>query len=183
MGRMQALEITGVILSYLLLVPSNSLPNIVYILVDDLGWNDVPWHNPEVLMPNLGAMASSGLILEQTYSQPTCSPSRTALLTGYYPYRTGYQFMPPNNNEPVGLPTSFKILPEYLSKLGYASHAIGQWHLGYCSPGYLPQNRGFDSFYGFWTGEAFHKIHVDFGSAHDNNATLGYDCQLNVKLQ
>ena len=66
---MQALEITGVILSCLL-VPSNSLPNIVYILVDDLGWNDVPWHNPQVLMPNLGAMASSGLILEQSYSQP-----------------------------------------------------------------------------------------------------------------
>merc|ERR1719369_2683478 len=132
---------------------SNKLPNIVFILADDLGWNDVPWHNPEVLMPNLDAMARSGLILEQSYSQPTCSPSRTALLTGYYPYRTGYQFIPMNNMEPVGLPTSFKILPEYLTKFGYSSHALGKWHLGFCNEEYLPQNRGFDSFYGYWTGE------------------------------
>merc|ERR1712142_900893 len=83
-----------------LIVPGLCLPNLVYILVDDLGWNDVPWHNTEVLMPNINTMAKSGLILDQSYSQPTCAPSRAALLTGYYPYRTGYQFIPPNNMEP-----------------------------------------------------------------------------------
>ena len=60
-------------------------PNIVFILVDDLGWNDVSWHNTEVEMPNLDAFARSGLILEQAYSQTTCSPTRAALLTRYYP--------------------------------------------------------------------------------------------------
>ena len=50
-------------------------PNIVFILVDDLGWNDVSWHNTELVMPNLDAMARSSLILEQAYSQPTCSCS------------------------------------------------------------------------------------------------------------
>jgi len=165
-----------------LIVPGLCLPNLVYILVDDLGWNDVPWHNTEVLMPNINTMAKSGLILDQSYSQPTCAPSRAALLTGYYPYRTGYQFIPPNNMEPVGLPTSFKILPEYLANLGYSSHALGKWHQGFCSPEYLPQNRGFDSFYGFWTGEGLHRIHEDFGDAHHPFSTAGYDFHDNDKL-
>ena len=63
-------------------------PNIVMILADDLGWNDVPWHNPSVLAPHLNHLATSGVILEQHYVQPKCAPSRAALLTGRYPYRS-----------------------------------------------------------------------------------------------
>ena len=58
------------------------------ILADDLGWNDVPWHNPSVLAPHLNHLATSGVILEQHYVQPKCAPSRAALLTGRYPYRS-----------------------------------------------------------------------------------------------
>ena len=62
-------------------------PNIVFILADDLGYNDVPWHNPRVLAPHLHHLARSGVILEQNYVLPKCAPSRAALLTGRYPYR------------------------------------------------------------------------------------------------
>ena len=57
-------------------------PNIVMIVADDLGWNDISWHNSIVKSPHLGKLAKDGIILEQHYSQHICTPSRGALLTG-----------------------------------------------------------------------------------------------------
>ena len=62
---------------------AGAAPNILFILVDDLGWNDVSWHNPAMRTPHLGALATNhGVILDQHYAQPKCAPSRAALLTG-----------------------------------------------------------------------------------------------------
>ena len=58
------------------------LPNIVVLIADDLGFNDVSWHNSLVKTPHLESLARAGVILEQHYSQPVCSPTRAALLTG-----------------------------------------------------------------------------------------------------
>ena len=66
-------------------------PHIVYILADDLGWNEVSWNNPGFLTPNLEKLASEGVLLNQSYVTPKCSPSRAALLTGVYPWRLGMQ--------------------------------------------------------------------------------------------
>ena len=66
-------------------------PHIVYILADDLGWNEVSWNNPGFLTPNLEKLASQGVLLNQSYVTPKCSPSRAALLTGAYPWRLGMQ--------------------------------------------------------------------------------------------
>ena len=52
-----------------------------------LGWNDVSWHNPNIYSPTLEKLASEGILLDQYYVQPTCSPSRVAFMTGQYPYR------------------------------------------------------------------------------------------------
>ena len=54
----------------------------MFILADDLGYNDVPWHNPSVQAPHLQFLADNGVILEQNYVQPKCAPSRAAILTG-----------------------------------------------------------------------------------------------------
>ena len=76
------------ILLFLLSLPSiiakkvMSQPHIVLIVGDDLGYNDVPWHNPTIISPHLEYLARSGVILEQNYVQTKCSPSRSALLTG-----------------------------------------------------------------------------------------------------
>ena len=66
-------------------------PHVVYILADDLGWNEVSWNNPGFLTPNLEKLASQGVLLNQSYVTPKCSPSRAALLTGVYPWRLGMQ--------------------------------------------------------------------------------------------
>jgi len=57
-------------------------PHILLILADDLGYNDVPWHNPTIISPTLHQLASDGVILEKHYVQPKCAPSRAALMTG-----------------------------------------------------------------------------------------------------
>ena len=59
-------------------------PNILIILVDDLGWHDVGYHNPTIGTPHIDALADSGVRLDQFYANPTCSPSRASLLTGLF---------------------------------------------------------------------------------------------------
>ena len=67
-------------------------PNILLVLADDLGVNDVSWNNPSVSWsPSLDRLASSGTILDTAYTLPVCSPSRAALLTGTQPYKFGFQ--------------------------------------------------------------------------------------------
>ena len=55
------------------------------------GYNDVSWHNPDIISPNLEKLANDGIKLEQAYVQPICTPTRSALMTGYYPIHTGRQ--------------------------------------------------------------------------------------------
>ncbi|WP_370466975.1 sulfatase-like hydrolase/transferase, partial [Salmonella enterica] len=63
----------------------------MFILADDLGWNDISWNNPLALSPNLEKLAREGVILDQSYVQPICTPTRSALMTGRYPYTLGRQ--------------------------------------------------------------------------------------------
>ena len=62
-----------------------------YLILDIPGFNDVSWHNPDIITPNMESLAKDGVILESAYMQPMCTASRSALLTGYYPIHTGRQ--------------------------------------------------------------------------------------------
>lgn len=62
-------------------------PNIIYIVADDIGWGDVGFHGSDIATPNLDALAKGGAQLEQFYTQPMCTPTRAALMTGRYPLR------------------------------------------------------------------------------------------------
>ncbi|XP_068240183.1 arylsulfatase B-like isoform X2 [Palaemon carinicauda] len=123
------------------------------------GWNDVPWNNPYVIAPHMSDLAVNGVILNQSYVQPTCTPTRAALMTGRYPFTIGLQQGVIGPLEPMGVPLQSKMLPQFLKKVGYTTHAIGKWHLGFCSWEYTPLRRGFDTFYGFYTGSADHYSH------------------------
>jgi len=151
-------------------------PHIVLIVADDLGHNDVSWHNYQILTPTLQALADDGIILEQHYAQPKCAPSRAALLTGLYPYKLGRQHesLPPMM--PTGLSTKFKLLPQFLKEGGYSTHAVGKWHLGYCSWDYTPTRRGFDSFFGFYSHS---EDYYSRQSSDSSKVFNGYDLREN----
>ena len=133
-----------------------SRPNILYILADDLGYGDVSWNNPNMITPNMERLARKGVILDQFYVQPKCSPSRAALLTGLFPYKTSMQRGAIEFFRPTGLPTILPSLPEVLREEGYSTHLVGKWHLGYCHTDYTPLSRGFDTFFGSLSQQADH---------------------------
>ena len=125
-----------------------SSPNIVIILADDLGWNDVSYHGSEIETPNIDKLISSGVELDRFYVQPTCSPTRAELMTGKSALRLGIT-RPISKNQRLGLGLEEKILPEYLKELNYSTYLLGKWHLGSYTPEYFPTRRGFDYFYGY----------------------------------
>nr|XP_011416314.2 arylsulfatase B-like [Crassostrea gigas] len=135
-------------------------PHILFIVADDLGWNDVGFHNPAMKTPNIDKLAREGLILNQTYLQPLCSPSRHALMTGYYPYHAGLQHLVILPWQPVCSPLKMKFLPQRLKDIGYATHMVGKWHLGFCSWNCTPTYRGFDSFFGYYNAQGDHYSHT-----------------------
>ncbi|XP_012523879.1 arylsulfatase B [Monomorium pharaonis] len=146
-------------------------PNIIVIIADDLGWNDVSFHGAdEIPTPNIDALAYNGVILNRHYVMPTCTPSRTAFLTGKYPIRTGMQGYPLRGAEPRGIPLNNTFLPEYLRKLGYATHLMGKWHVGYHTKNFGPTRRGFDTFLGYYSGMIQY-----FNHTLNESGQMGYD--------
>ena len=152
-------------------------PNIIVIVADDLGYNDVSWHNKQMMTPNLEKLARTGVILEQSYVQHICTPTRSALMTGRYPIHTGRQHSVLWPEEPRGLMTNMTLLPEYLRELGYSTHMVGKWHLGFCSKNYLPTQRGFDTYFGYYTGSQDYYKHSRMSSTQPR--TVGYDFREN----
>ncbi|XP_067013842.2 arylsulfatase B [Anabrus simplex] len=152
------------LLSILVIVSSVSAskqPHIVLMLVDDMGWNDISLHGADQIpTPHIDALGASGVLLHRHYSQPSCTPSRTALLTGKYPIRTGMQGGSLNAGERRGVPLDVPLLPERLQELGYTTRMVGKWHLGYTTSEYMPLHRGFDSHFGYLNGQIDYYTHM-----------------------
>ncbi|XP_070553416.1 arylsulfatase B-like [Ptychodera flava] len=127
-------------------------PHIVFMMSDNSGWADVEWNDPVNVMktPNMNDLARNGVILNQTYVWVVCTPTRAALMTGYYPYRYGLGHAMIMPAQPMYLTREYKILPEYLKELGYTNYMVGKWHLGFCRWDVTPTYRGFDSFFGIY---------------------------------
>jgi arylsulfatase A len=143
------------------------LPNIVIILCDDLGQGDLD--SPALKTPNLARLAAEGVRLTDFCATASvCSPSRAGLLTGRYPVRTlittplmstcdGMNLVMDAlgrySYDVRGIPQDEVLLSEVLNRRGYRTGLAGKWHLG-GAPGYLPNDRGFDSFYGaLWSND------------------------------
>lgn len=127
-------------------------PNIVMILVDDLGYGDLSYMGAtDLKSPHLDGLAARGMMFTNFYANcPVCSPSRAALLTGRYQALVGVPGVirtHPENNWGY-LSESATLIPEVLKPAGYHTAIVGKWHLGLESPN-TPIDRGFDHFHGF----------------------------------
>ena len=127
-------------------------PNVVIVFCDDLGYGDLGcFGHPTIATPNIDRMASEGQKWTEFYvAACVCTPSRAALQTGRYPIRNGMcsntrRVLFPDSTG--GIPASEVTIGEMLQQRGYATHAIGKWHLGHL-PQYLPTANGYDSYFG-----------------------------------
>jgi arylsulfatase A-like enzyme len=122
-------------------------PNILIILSDDVGWAEFGFQgNKDIPTPNIDSIAESGVRFPQGYVAATyCSPSRAGTMTGRYPTRFGHEFN--SVAAQAGLSLKETTMAERFHKLGYATCAVGKWHLG-GKPEYRPMNRGFDEYFG-----------------------------------
>lgn len=136
------------LLSLKTLAQSPKKPNIIFIIADDMGWNDIGYQNPDIITPNINRLAESGVRFTHHYATPTCTPTRVAIMSGRYPSRFG-----------VYSPAYGQIfsddtvtLPKALQKAGYFTAISGKWHMG-SPPEYTPLRYGFDSSYGYFHGQ------------------------------
>ncbi|MDA7508769.1 sulfatase-like hydrolase/transferase [Akkermansiaceae bacterium] len=119
-------------------------PNIVLIMVDDMGWSDIGPYGAEIIQtPNLDEMAANGLRFRQFYNNAKCTTTRATLLTGLYP-RQGGRGIELLNDQMVTLGEAMKLA-------GYQTGISGKWHNGSRKP-HRPFDRGFDLSYGLWDG-------------------------------
>lgn len=132
---------------------SSAKPNVVIFLTDDQGAADVNRFGAgDLCTPNIDGLCDEGVMMTQFYANASISsPSRAALFTGRYPQRAGVPKLVPHDTAAAGLPSSEVTLADVLKRYGYSTALIGKWHLGRGYE-YLPNNHGFDYFFGHLGG-------------------------------
>ncbi|XP_052844509.1 arylsulfatase B isoform X2 [Drosophila gunungcola] len=158
---------------------SSEKPNIIIIMADDMGFDDVSFRGSNnFLTPNIDALAYCGVILNNLYAAPMCTPSRAALLTGKYPINTGMQHYVIVNDQPWSLPLNETTMAEVFQGNGYRTSLLGKWHLGMSQRNFTPTQRGFDRHLGYLGA------YVDYYSQsyeQKSNGYNGHDFRDNLK--
>jgi arylsulfatase len=139
-------------------------PNIVLIMLDDMGFSDIGCYGSEIRTPNLDGLAERGIRYTNFTNCARCCPTRASLLTGLYPHQAGVGFMTYGNRynraiyEAVGAPQyqghlnrRAVTICEALGRAGYQTFMSGKWHVG-TREGHRPTDRGFDRYYGILGG-------------------------------
>lgn len=154
-------------------------PNIILIMVDDMGFSDLGFQGGEINTPNIDALAAGGVRFSQFYNNGRCCPTRATLMTGLYPHQTGIGHMTESPGElsyGAGKSPAYQgflndncvTIAEALQGAGYATLMSGKWHLGENDESRWPLQRGFDKYFGCLSGAALH-----FYPGGDRGMSLG----------
>ena len=135
-------------------------PNIVVVLVDDMGFSDLGCYGGEIETPHIDQLASEGLRFTQFYNYGRCCPTRAALMTGLHPHQVGIGHMTEPPERTLGFEGAYQghlndnctTLAQVLKGAGYHTLMTGKWHLGYHQQSDWPLQRGFDKFFGGISG-------------------------------
>ncbi len=144
-------------------------PNVVLILMDDLGYGDIgSYGGTDAKTPNLDRLARDGVRLTNAYANgAVCTPTRAALISGRYQQRVGLEWVVGGTPQAKsGLPASGASLPALLKKNGYVTGLFGKWHLG-GRPEFSPNAHGFDEFFGFLGGAHDYYTHQSDNGSPD----------------
>lgn len=146
-------------------------PNVIVMVADDLGWNDVGFHGGDIDTPSLDRLAAEGVELNRFYTTPICSPTRAALMTARDPIRLGIAYGVIMAWDNIGVHPDEHFMPQSFQAAGYQTAMVGKWHLGHAQMTYHPNNRGFEHFYGH--------LHTEVGFYPPFANTGGKDFQRN----
>jgi arylsulfatase len=127
------------------LMASADKPNIIYIIVDNWGWADIQIQGGSIPTPRIDTLANQGLRMTNFNVESQCTPTRSAIMTGRLPVRSGTHRV--TYGLPYGMAPWEYTLPELLSDSGYDTGLMGKWHLGDIE-GRLPTDQGFDQWFG-----------------------------------
>jgi arylsulfatase A-like enzyme len=128
--------------------PAQNKPNVVFFLVDNTGWGDWGVYGGQVATPNIDRLAAEGMRFNNYNVEVQCTPTRSAIMTGRHPVRSGtYNVLPPADGGPAGMNPWEYTVAELLSDGGYKTALYGKWHLGNIQ-GRLPNDQGFDEWWG-----------------------------------
>ncbi|MFH1718743.1 MAG: sulfatase-like hydrolase/transferase [Planctomycetota bacterium] len=164
-GGLAAMSVSGCsdALSQNVPTKAKDKPNIVLMLVDNIGYGDLGCYgNKTMKTPRIDRLATEGVRCTDFYiASPSCMPSRGALLTGRHPLRNGLneQLWKIDECEQIALSQTEVILPRYLKKAGYACGCFGKWNLGF-APGSRPTDRGFDEYFGNISGNCDYYTYI-----------------------
>jgi len=121
--------------------PLDTRPHLIFILIDDLGWNDIGIHDPRVLTPTLDQLARESVVLERHYVYRYCSPTRSSFLSGRLPYHD-HQTNGGLLGSHAGTNLNMTLLPAKLQRAGYRTAMRGKWHCGFSRPEQIPARAG-----------------------------------------
>ena len=158
-------------------------PNLVFILMDDMGYADLGCQGAkDIRTPHIDRLAAEGVRFENFYANaPVCTPTRCAFITGRWQQRVGFEFamgfsaeasrrvngewIKETDMHSLGLPTTQPSVARFLKKAGYATGAFGKWHLGYKDE-YNPTHHGFDEYFGELLGHSDYYRHDYYDGTH-----------------
>lgn len=179
--------------------PLGYLPHLIFFLADDWGHYNAGWHgNKEARTPNMDALVSEGVVLDRHYVYQFCSPTRSSLLSGRLPIHMNTRNMAPTALGGVDLRAS--TIADKMRSVGYRTHQVGKWNAGSLLYGQVPTERGFETSFGYMSGEEDHytqiggygKVPVDYmpddllsGSGYtagEQSLTGGWDASKRPKL-
>lgn len=177
MNNSKVLYIVVAILICLCKSQAQSQPNIIYIMVDDLGYGDFSCYGQtDYQTPNIDLFAREGIKFNNAYSAaPICTPTRVAFMTGQYPARNDIGLREPltmsNDDINIGLSADIPTVALLLKELNYETALFGKWHLGFQKE-FFPTRNGFDIFFGIIAGAADYVDHRPI-NRYGNNLIKG----------